>query len=132
MGLVRVVYASQPFGFDQAMLNGILADARRCNARDGVTGALICRADLYLQWLEGPTAAVEACFARIAADPRHVDVRRLLHGEVEARLFDGWAMRDDPARSWLWDVAAVEGGALERASEADLNAVFARVQTEVD
>ena len=47
------------------MLAGIPMDARRCNVRDGVTGALICRDDLFLQMLEGPEAAVEATHARI-------------------------------------------------------------------
>lgn len=34
MDLFRALYSSWPFGFDAAMLNGILADARRRNARD--------------------------------------------------------------------------------------------------
>lgn len=42
------------FGFDQGMPNGTLMDAWRCNKRDGITGALIARGDLYLQLLEGP------------------------------------------------------------------------------
>ena len=39
MDLVQVIYCSRPFGFDNAVLNGILSDARRCNERDAVTGA---------------------------------------------------------------------------------------------
>jgi hypothetical protein len=70
---------------------------------------------------------VEACFTRIAGDARHLDVRRLLHGPAPARLFEGWAMRDDPARSWLWSAAQVADGAVERASEAEITAVFQRV-----
>ncbi len=130
MALYRVVYASQPFGFDDGMLNGILADARRCNARDDITGALICRADLYLQWLEGPEAAVRGAFARIARDARHLDVRCLLSGPVEDRLFPAWAMRDDPARSWVWSAEAVADGAVERATEAEVIAVFTRIASE--
>lgn len=127
MSLYRVVYASRPFGYDEGMLNGILADARRCNTRDDVTGALICREDLYLQWLEGPEAAVLGAYARIVRDHRHLDVRRLLAGPVETRLFPGWAMRDDPARSWMWNAAEVADGAVQRADEASILAVFARV-----
>ena len=130
MALYRVVYASQPFGFDDAMLNGILADARRCNARDGITGALICRADLYLQWLEGPEPAVRGAFARIARDDRHLDVRCLLAGPVDQRLFPAWAMRDDPARSWMWSPAEVADGAVERAGEDDVVTVFSRIAAE--
>ena len=130
MALYRVVYASQPFGFDDAMLNGILADARRCNARDGITGALICRADLYLQWLEGPEPAVRGAFARIARDDRHLDVRCLLAGPVDQRLCPAWAMRDDPARSWMWSPAEVADGAVERAGEDDVVTVFSRIAAE--
>ena len=41
MSLFRALYTSRPFGFDTGILNGILLDARRANARDGITGALI-------------------------------------------------------------------------------------------
>jgi Sensors of blue-light using FAD len=54
MDLIRLIYCSRPFGFDNAILNGILSDARRCNERDAITGALICRADVYLQLIEAP------------------------------------------------------------------------------
>ena len=46
MPMLQLIYASRPFGFDTAMLAGILMDARRCNARDDITGMLVCRADL--------------------------------------------------------------------------------------
>jgi hypothetical protein len=70
MDLIRVIYSSRPFGFDQAVLNGILVHARRSNALNGITGALICRADLYLQLLEGPPDAVGSCYGRIVKDDR--------------------------------------------------------------
>ena len=127
MSLFQVVYASRPFGYDQGMLNGILADARRCNERDGITGALICRADLYLQLLEGPTELVTGAFERIARDSRHLEVRRLYASEITRRLFPAWAMRDDPARSWLWSADDIAGGALDRASPDDVLQVFQRV-----
>ncbi len=127
MELTQLIYASQPFGFDDAMLNGVLRDARRCNARDGVTGALVCRADVYLQWLEGPPHAVDAAFARIAQDDRHADVRLLSRRRAAERLFPDWTMRDDPARTWFWTQDEVAAGALRRATEPELLAVFARV-----
>ena len=130
MGLVQLVYASQPFGYDDAMLRGILADARRCNTRDDITGALICRADLYLQLLEGPEAAVEAAYERITRDHRHLDVSRLLAGPTEQRMFPGWAMRDVPARSWMWSQKAVGVGAPLRAGREELLQVFKRLSEE--
>jgi hypothetical protein len=130
MALQRLVYASRPFGFDDAMLNGILAQARHFNARDGLTGALICRADIYLQLLEGPEAALNATFARIAQDDRHLEVQRLIHEPVQERLFPAWHMRDDPARSWIWTPKEVAAGAARAASRDEIVGVFARLAGE--
>lgn len=127
MSLFQVVYASRPFGYDQAMLNGILADARRWNERDGITGSLICRDDLYLQLLEGPADLVTAAFERIARDDRHLEVRRLLAGPTASRIFPTWAMRHDPARSWMWTRDQVADGVPERASRDEVLAVFQRL-----
>jgi len=131
MALVQLIYASRPFGFDDAMLNGILIDARRCNQRDDITGALVCRADLYLQYLEGPEPAVAAAFTRIAGDDRHLEVTRLVWAPITTRLFPTWAMLDDPARSWMWTQEEVADGAVTRASAAEIVAVFARIAEEV-
>lgn len=124
--LTQLIYASEPFGFDDAMLDGILLQARRNNARNGLTGALIVRADLYLQLIEGPDAEIEATFARISRDNRHLGVHLLLRETVSERMFPAWTMRDDPAQSWLWDADAIHAGALTRATPADLRAVFVR------
>jgi hypothetical protein len=130
MPMIQLIYASRPFGFDEAALAGILMDARRCNERDGITGALICRGDLYLQLLEGPQDKVEAAYRRIEKDHRHLEIRLLSRRTVTARLFPEWAMRDDPARSWMWTQQEVTAGAIERASEADVVAIFQRLARE--
>ncbi len=129
MPLLQLTYASRPFGYDGAMLQGVLMDARRCNARDGITGALICRDDLFLQMLEGPEAAVEATYARILRDDRHIEVRPLTRRVIrdDGRLFAAWAMRDDPAQSWVWSRDAVHEGAAERASADEVVGIFARL-----
>lgn len=130
MSLIQLVYASKPFGFDSPTLNGILSDARRLNPENDVTGALICRADLYLQLLEGPKEAVEATYERITQDDRHVEVQRLVSKPIDQRLFANWAMRDDPARSWMWTQQEVDDGAIGRAKEDEIVAVFQRLARE--
>ena len=130
MDLMQLVYASRPFGFEWAILNQILSVSRANNDRDGVSGALICREDLYLQLLEGPGAAVEAAIGRIERDDRHLDIKRLLHEPIAERLFPGWAMRDDPARSWMWTEKEVAGGAIENATKREVLGVFARLKAE--
>ena len=112
--LIQLIYSSRPFGFDDSVLNGILMIARRNNPRDSITGALICRHDLYLQLLEGPQDAVEARYRIIARDDRHLEVVK----------------RVDPARSWMWTAKAVEQGALDLAEPDAFIAVFERLAAE--
>lgn len=128
MDLFQAVYSSRPFGFDTGVLNSILLDARRLNARDGITGALICRADLYLQLLEGPEAMVQAALGRIRRDDRHVDVTLHLAEPVAERMFGEWAMLHDPATTWIWTQREVADGAVERATPAEILAIFTRLR----
>ncbi len=130
--LIQLIYSSKPFGFDDAALNGILIIARRNNPRDAITGALICRHDLYLQLLEGPQAAVEARYLSIARDNRHLEVVKRVSRPVTERVFPSWAMRDDPARSWMWTATEVKQGALDRAMPSDFISIFSRLAAEVE
>ena len=132
MDLIQLIYASRPFGFDNATLNAILIEARLSNPRHEITGALICRADIYLQLLEGPDTAVEATFARIARDDRHLEVKVFYRMPAAKRLFPEWAMRDDPPRSWMWSKREVTDGALLRASPNDILKIFERLMAETD
>ena len=129
--VTQLIYMSEPFGFDASILAGILTDARRNNRRDGITGALICRQDIYLQLIEGDAAAIDALFARIAIDDRHLAVTELWRGEAAERLFPTWDMLDDPARSWLWSPEEVGHGAVTAASFHEVRAVFERVAAEI-
>lgn len=130
MTLTQIVYVSRPFGFDAAMLTGILVDARVCNRRDGLTGSLICRADLYCQLIEGSEQMVNACFERIARDDRHLEVRKLVSLPATSRLFEGWDMRHDPVQSWMWSSGDVARGALDAASPGEVMAIFRRLAEE--
>ena len=128
----QLIYRSQPFGFDNAMLAGILSGARRNNVRDGITGALICRDDIYLQLVEGPADAIDALYARILVDDRHTDIRLLLMSEISERMFPAWAMLDDQAPSLFWSAHDVEAGAIDAASQTDLLEAFARLRQRED
>ena len=132
MSLIQIVYASRPFGFDDATLNAILAAARHANPRLDITGALVCREDLYLQLLEGPEQAVRGLFARIERDGRHMEVQVLADGPAAGRMFPAWAMRDDPVRSWMWSPAQIRAGAVAAATGDEVRAIFARVAAEAD
>jgi hypothetical protein len=124
MTVFRAAYSSRPFGFDTAILSGILSDARRLNRRDGITGALICRDDVFLQWLEGPEDRVRACLSRIARDDRHVEMLVHLTETAPARLFPDWQMLHDPAATWIWTPAEVAADIRDRATAAEVRAFF--------
>jgi hypothetical protein len=128
MTLFRAVYTSRPFGFDTAILNGILVDARRANERDGITGALICRGDIYLQWLEGPEEKVRDTLARIRRDDRHLEVALHVAEPVADRVFGDWAMLHDPAATWIWSQEDVAKGAVERTTPEEVIGFFLRLR----
>jgi hypothetical protein len=127
---MQLIYVSRPFGFDDTTLKAVLYQARERNKRDGITGALICRADIYLQMLEGPRDRVTNTYARILRDGRHTDVVTLCAGDLEARMFPNWDMRHDPAQTWLWTRDEIWDGAVHAASAEKVRGIFARVATE--
>jgi len=123
----QLIYRSRPFGFDQAMLAGILTQARRNNSANDITGALICRQDMYIQLIEGPDAAINALFAAISADDRHTDIRLEVAEPVEERIFPEWEMLDDTMPSMTFSQSEVENGAVEQASPESLRAKFRQI-----
>lgn len=124
----RLIYQSKPFGFDHAMLAGILLSARRNNRRDDITGALICRRDVYLQLIEGPLDRIEALYAKIERDDRHCDVQLMLKEDEVERMFPGWDMLDDEAPSLFWSADEVAAGALDAAGPEALRGAFERLR----
>ena len=128
----QLIYASRPFGYDDLTLTSILMQARENNARNGITGAIICREDLFLQILEGPRDLVTSTFSRILRDERHVDIVNLLTGEIDGRLFPKWSMRHDPAQSWMWTPEEVARGVVGRASDQEIRGIFERLAREPD
>ncbi len=130
MHLSQLIYTSRPFGFDETVLDNILLSARANNARRRITGALICRADLFMQMLEGPREAVTATLGRILRDDRHVDVAVVHCGDAAERLFPDWTMRDDPPQSWMWTQEEVRAGAARDATAAEVLAIFRRLATQ--
>ncbi len=87
-------------------LNAIIETAETRNRQFDVTGLLLYGqlqtfADApgeFVQWIEGPEAAVETLFTEISADDRHHEVDVLGRGPIaelattEERLFPAWSM----------------------------------------
>lgn len=92
--LFRIVYCSRSAlpGGTPVPVEQILAAARRNNAAEGVTGALLCSGGNFAQVLEGKFGAVQRTFERIQADQRHDDIVLLLAQPIDTRMFGEWAM----------------------------------------
>ena len=125
--LYQLIYCSRPFGFDNSVLNSLLIDSREANRINNLTGALICRSDLYLQLLEGPEEKVLETFSRIKRDDRHVEVNILRKTQISERLFPNWAMKDDPVHSWMWSRDEVARGIVLKASQQEILNVFCKI-----
>lgn len=132
MNMLQLIYTSRPFGFDSAILNSILVTARTNNKKNDITGALICRADMYLQLLEGPKDEVNKIYETIKEDDRHLEVCLRSSSMVKERLFGAWAMRHDPAASWMWSQSEINMGAIENARKEDILAVFIRMSKDTE
>lgn len=76
----------------RADLAQILRASRRHNPAVGVTGVLVYADRAILQVLEGPPEAVDATFARAAADPRHHGILVLYRAIAGERTFPDWTM----------------------------------------
>ena len=132
MSVFRAIYSSRPFGFDSGTLNSILVHAQRANPSVGITGALICREDVYLQLLEGPKEEVRKTMERIRRDDRHLEFSVHSEKTVPDRMFGKWAMLHDPAVSWIWSRAEVRDDAIERATEAEVEGFFEKLRDKAD
>jgi len=106
--LVHVAYASEACVElpDQAVRD-LLESARRNNAAIGVTGMMLLVGASFFQILEGELDAVTPLYAKIARDPRHRRIVKLIQEPIEHRDFQDWSM--GLARMTPKELAAVPG-----------------------
>ena len=130
MKLMQLAYCSQPFGYSLEILSAILVASRANNRKNDITGALICRSDIFLQLLEGPEHQVKNTFEAIQNDDRHINVHHLINQPVEKRLFPAWAMKDDPVKTWMWSREEVSNGIVKSLSEEEIEEVFLKLAKE--
>lgn len=88
--LLYVSSATHPM--DRPQLDALLTQARAFNGAHGITGFLLYRDGLFMQMLEGTRDAVRALFERIRQDGRHRDVRVVVEGGLDQRVFPDWSM----------------------------------------
>ena len=127
---MQLVYCSQPFGYSLEILSAILVASRANNRKNNITGALICRSDIFLQLLEGPEQNVKNTYEAIQNDDRHINVYHLIDQPVKKRLFPAWAMKDDPVKTWMWSREDVSKGIVKSLSKAEVEEVFNKLSKE--
>ena len=91
--MYRLLYISfTVFEPEPDICAAIVNSARRHNAINGITGALLTSGRTFLQLLEGDKDTVLRTFRRIRADPRHDGVT-ILHADFATnRLTPEWSM----------------------------------------
>jgi Sensors of blue-light using FAD len=70
----------------------LLAQSRKNNLPTDITGMLLYMEGCFFQVLEGEKEQLEMLFEKIAKDPRHHDVMKLILEPIEARCFSNWSM----------------------------------------
>jgi hypothetical protein len=91
--LEAIVYVSaSTLPMTAASLEDLLDQARRFNAESGVTGALIYSDGSFMQYFEGPPAAMGPTYDRIRASTRHSRIVEMLNEPIAARWFPSWTM----------------------------------------
>lgn len=115
MLLVRSLYYSDTALSSVGDIDAILDTARRRNAEMNITGVLIIDRGRFLQVLEGAREVVSSLLLRIAADPRHGNMRLADFTEVSERRYHTWSMgyvdtetRLSPVRLTEFDSAPAE------------------------
>lgn len=94
MELVHCIYCSALTGADlgPAELHSLLDGCRSNNAKRDVTGMLLYQHRSFFQVLEGDRSVVEALYEKIAKDPRHERMTKLVQEPITERAFADWTM----------------------------------------
>ena len=91
--LIQCIYASAASrDFEAEELAQLLQVARESNAKLGLTGMLLYAEGSFFQVLEGQADVVDALYAKVERDQRHVHVTLIIREPIPKRFFDAWTM----------------------------------------
>lgn len=97
--ILRLTYVSRHSPHNSNIeVTRILAQTRRNNERDGITGALVINDDYFLQSIEGSRPAINALLRKLVNDDRHFALQVIECSEVEERIWSKWSMKHLSAR----------------------------------
>jgi hypothetical protein len=91
--LIHCIYTSAASrAFTTSDIASLLEKARENNLRSGLTGMLLYTEGSFFQVLEGEADVVDALYAKILVDARHVQVTKVVSEPITKRVFDSWSM----------------------------------------
>jgi hypothetical protein len=70
----------------------LLDQATANNLKTDITGILLYRSGLFMQYLEGTKIAVRNLYAKIKKDKRHTSLIKMHEKPITERVFKNWAM----------------------------------------
>lgn len=123
----QLVYISTATKVADLEVDHILAQSRRNNRRDQITGLLLYNGQRFLQVLEGPEALVEITYERIRTDLRHRAPVLLSAKTVDERQFGQWDMASERTMAGGVDRKALielVDRLVENVTDANLRAQF--------
>lgn len=91
--LERLVYRSKGAGsIGSLSLFNLLSQARVKNAQLDITGHLIFDGEYFTQWIEGPSASLDALWQSLLKDERHTEIMLISRTPTDERRFGSWTM----------------------------------------
>lgn len=78
--------------FTKEDLDDLLTVSRTKNAEFGITGLLILKDYVIIQYIEGDKKHIKQLYENIKKDTRHVNVTLLKEEPIEQKLFENWSM----------------------------------------
>ena len=70
----------------------LLHQATTNNNKTGITGILLYKSGLFMQYLEGTKHAVQNLYTKIKNDRRHTSLIKMHEKSISERVFKNWAM----------------------------------------
>jgi hypothetical protein len=95
--MIHIVYISRAVRpLSDQDLQSLLAQCRRDNERQDVTGVLFYSHGNIAQLIEGDQEILDPLFEKISRDGRHSNVKKLISKPISARSFSEWSMAFHP------------------------------------
>ena len=108
--LKQVIYVSERTDLSDDSLTNIFDTSHKNNPEKSITGCLLIGSNSYLQFLEGPSLAVEELYSKIKVDSRHKNVKKLHDQTIDEKLFSSWSMKFAPFNNLEWSNKEFDSG----------------------